>query len=151
MILITNEQDTIQVDVVQMERDAQTILNDLGYGDYDLGILIATPEVIHTYNKQYRGHDKPTDILSFPYHTELEAGDTIELETEEDKNVGDIIICPEYVMNDLERWGLPFKERMQVLLVHGICHLLGYDHEEDEEYEIMKQEEERLLQLIKNS
>ncbi|EKD48796.1 MAG: C21orf57 isoform A protein [uncultured bacterium] len=149
MIALTNNQK-VPLDIKQFEQDAQTILNHLGYGDFDLGILITDNKTIHAFNETYRGKDKPTDILSFPFHPELKAGEQIAPETEDDKNLGDIIISPEYVKADLEQWGQSFEQRMSVLLVHGICHLLGYDHIEDADYEVMKKKEEELLALLQS-
>lgn len=146
MILIRNEQ-TFPVDVVKLKRDARTILRSLDYDDFDLGILLTTHEAIHDYNKQYRGYDKPTDILSFPYH-QIVPGEKIEAPTDEEKNLGDIIMCPAYINDDLARWEKTFQERMDILLVHGICHLLGYDHIEDADYEVMKLQEDALLEII---
>ena len=148
MITVRNTQRKIKVDVRQLKHDAQAVLDALGYSDFDLGILITTNKKIHVYNKQYRGHDKPTDVLSFPYHTQLKAGQKIKPETEEDKNLGDLIIAPEYVLNDLPRWETTFEKHMQRLLVHGICHLLGYDHIEDEDYKVMHKKELILLKKL---
>ncbi|MGE0009470.1 MAG: rRNA maturation RNase YbeY [Candidatus Babeliales bacterium] len=148
MILIENSQTAIPINTQEIERIAQILLNALNYTDYDLGILITTNEEMHDYNKDYRGQDKPTDILSFPYHPDLRAGERINTQTQDDKNLGDIILAPQYIMDDLERWEQSFETRMKVLLVHGICHLLGYDHIEDADYEIMKQKEEELLALL---
>jgi rRNA maturation RNase YbeY len=146
MILLRNEQ-TFPVDVQKLKQNARIILAALDYDDFDLGILLATPEVIHEYNRTYRDKDKPTDIISFAYH-QIPAGERIEALSDEDKNLGDLIICPSYVHDDLERWGQTFEQRMNVLLVHGICHLLGYDHEKDEDYEVMKIQEDYLLEKI---
>jgi len=145
MILIEDTQQDVTLDIDQLERDAQKILDSLDYSDYDLGILLTTNEEIHTYNRQYRKQDKPTDILSFAYHDTLKAGQRIIPQFDEDKNLGDIIIAPQYVQDDLPRWQQPFEQRMRVLLVHGICHLLGYDHIEDKDYEIMHTAEQWLL------
>ncbi len=147
MITIDNQQSMpLNLDLIQ--KNAQRILDYLGYQDFDLGILFTDNNGIHEYNNEYRGKDKPTDILSFPFHPNLKAGEKINALSEDEKNVGDIIICPEYIKADLERWGQTFEQRMDVLLVHGICHLLGYDHIEDEDYAIMKQKEEELLALL---
>ena len=148
MIYIENAQQVIPIHIKEIERIAQTILQALNYADYDLGILITTDEEMQRYNKKYRGFDKPTDILSFPYHPNLMPGERIQPQTQEDKNLGDIILAPNYIMQDLARWKQTFDERIKVLLVHGICHLLGYDHIEDVDYEIMKQKEEELLSLL---
>ena len=146
MILIKNEQ-TFPIDTEKLKESAQIILDALDYSDFDLGILLATPEVMQEYNKKYRDKDKVTDIISFPFH-QIEAGDRIEVTSDEDKSLGDIIICPQYVHDDLERWNTTFQERMDILLVHGICHLLGYDHIKDDDYEVMKLKEAALLEKI---
>ena len=149
MVLIKNEQE-YPVDVNALQRNAKIILDTLDYPDFDLGILLATPEVMQNYNREYRQKDKATDVLSFPYH-EILPGERIEAVTDEEKNLGDMVICPSFVADDLERWGQTFQERMQVLLVHGVCHLLGYDHIKDDDYEVMKLKEEVLLQKIRNA
>lgn len=149
MISLANNQNT-SVDSKKLESNAQIILQHLGYADFDLGILLCDEKTMHDLNKKHRDKDKPTDILSFPFYPELQAGERIQATTEDEKNIGDIIICPEYVQNDLERWGHTFEERMQVLLVHGICHLLGYDHIKDEDYEVMKVKEQELLDLLQS-
>ena len=147
MINIKNQQADA-VDIKNLEENTETILRVLGYEDYDIGISLVNLDEIQKFNRDFRNKDKPTDILSFPYHTELEAGEKIVPESDDDKNLGDIIICPKYVNNDLERWQKTFEERMQILLVHGICHLLGYDHIEDSDYEVMKKQEKYLLSQL---
>ncbi len=148
MITIRNTQRKIKIDTAHLKRDAQTILDALDYSDFDLGIWLTSNKTIQTYNKEYRHKDKPTDILSFPYHTQLKAGNRIKVKSEEDKNLGDLIIAPEYVMHDLPKWNTTFEKHMQRLLVHGICHLLGYDHIKDEDYKIMHKKEVQLLKKL---
>ncbi len=148
VISIRNTQRKIKVDIAQLKRDAQTILDALDYSDFDLGIWLTSNTTIHKYNREYRHKDKPTDILSFPYHTELKAGKRIKVTSEEDKNLGDLIIAPEYVMNDLPKWETTFEKHMQRLLVHGICHLLNYDHIDDADYKVMKKKEMSLLKKL---
>ncbi len=149
MILIKNSQRKIKVDTAQLKRDAQTMLDALDYSDFDLGIWITSDVMIRKYNREYRDKDKATDVLSFPYYPKLKAGERITAETEEDKNLGDIIIAPHYVQEDLPRWGQTFEQRLKVLLVHGMCHLLGYDHIEDADYKIMHKKEIALLRKLK--
>lgn len=148
LIVLRNTQRKIKINTEQLKKDAALILDTLGYHDFDLGILLLTNKAMHNYNRVYRAQDKPTDILSFSYHPFLKAGERIEPETEEDKNLGDLIIAPQYVMDDLPRWEQSFDERMRVLLVHGICHLLGYDHIEDKDYEVMHAQETLLLKKL---
>lgn len=147
MITIRSTQRTVKVNTRQLKKDAQIVLKALGYDGYDLGIWLCSDATIRKYNREYRHKDKATDVLSFSYH-QLTPGERIPVESEEDKNLGDLIIAPHYVVNDAPKWGHNFDERMKVLLVHGICHLLGYDHETEEEYLVMNKEERKLLSLI---
>ena len=148
--MITIQQTNISpvFDDAALRADAQALLDILGYGDFDLGILLTDNNSIQEYNRVYRHQDKPTDILSFSYHSELKAGEPITVNDPEDKNLGDIIISLEYVRKDAPEWEQTFEQRMRVLLVHGICHLRGYDHIEDEDYMVMHKEEDRLLTML---
>lgn len=149
MILIENQQDAIALDTSRITTDTERILQLLEYPDYDIGIVLVTNDAMRDYNRDYRQVDKATDILSFPYYPELKAGERIYPSSDDDKNLGDIIIAPQYVQDDLAQWEQPFDERMRTLLVHGICHLLGYDHIEDADYEVMHAKEEWLLEQLK--
>ena len=149
MITIKNSQRSIPINKTSIAKDARTILDVLGYSDFDLGIWITTNKTIRYYNKTYRHQDKPTDILSFSFHPDLKPGQRIMPTTDDDKNLGDLIISAEYVQKDAKKLGVSLDHRMKVLLVHGICHLLGYDHENDKDYDIMKEKEEALLKHIK--
>ena len=123
-------------------------LDALEYSDFDLGIWLTTNKTIRAYNKKYRDKDKPTDVLSFPYHLELKASKRITIKSEEDKNLGDLIFAPEYIQADLPKWNTTFEKHLQRLLVHGICHLLGYDHIKDEDYKAMHKKETQLLKKL---
>lgn len=148
MIFIKHTQKKVAVDLKQIEKNAQTLLNELDYADFDLGIWLTTNASIRAYNKRFRNKNKPTDILSFPNHPELKAGERIQVNTEDDKNLGDIIISLEYVKADAQKLGVTFEYQMNILLVHGICHLLGYDHIEDNDYEAMHKKEQILLKTL---
>lgn len=148
MITIRNTQRKISLNLDAIQNDAQKILMALKYDEYDLGIWFTGKKTIRKYNCTYRHKDRPTDILSFPYHPTLKAGERIQPLTSEDTNLGDLILCPEYIQDDLERWRHDFNHRMKVLLVHGICHLLGYDHIKDEDYKVMKRKESSLLKQL---
>ena len=150
MINFENKQPAIHIHETAIKKDAQHILGILNYGDYDLGIWLLDRKEMQRYNKEFRQKDKATDVLSFPYHPELKAGERIEPQDEDDKNLGDIMLCPEYIKADLPNWNQSFEHRMRVLLVHAICHLLGYDHEEDADHEIMQKLEDSLLEKLEN-
>jgi rRNA maturation RNase YbeY len=146
MINFKNSQHSIKIDAAQLKKDVQTFLSALGYEDFDLGIWITTDATIKKYNREYRHKDKPTDILSFPYHDTLKAGQRIKVQESEDENLGDLIISAAYVKKDAARLGISFERRMRRLLVHGICHLLGYDHMKNADYKVMLAKERELLE-----
>lgn len=148
MILIKQTQRTVKVNVTRLKKDAHTILALLGYEDFDLGIWLTTDATIRRYNKQYRHKDKATDILSFSYHPHLKAGERIVVKSSEDTNLGDLIISVPYVQRDAQKLLVTVDDRLRRLLVHGICHLLGYDHENDADYKIMHRKEMSLLKKL---
>jgi probable rRNA maturation factor len=78
---------------------------------------VTDPE-IHILNRQYRQKDKPTDVLSFPLADELQPS-----------LLGDVVISVETATRQARRRHHLLREELQVLLIHGILHLLGYDHE----------------------
>lgn len=148
MITIKNRTRTVKIDQAWLSGQAQQILDILDYSDFDLGIMLTTNATIRTFNRQYRGKDKPTDILSFSFHPTLKAGQRIKVSSDDEKNLGDLIISLEYIYNDPKKMGSTFTKRMQILLVHGICHLLGYDHEKDSEYKVMQAKEQEILNKL---
>lgn len=146
MIYLRNTQRSIKINTGQLTKDVQTFLTALGYEDFDIGIWITTDATIKKYNREYRHKDKPTDILSFPYHDTLKAGQRIKVKEPEDAQLGDLIISASYVTKDAQRLGISFERRMRRLLVHGICHLLNYDHMKDSDYKVMLAKERKLLE-----
>lgn len=148
MITIRNTQRKIKINIKKFKNDAQLLLNALGYNEFDLGIMFVNNTTMQKYNRQYRAKDKPTDVLSFPFHPHIKAGENIVVQFSEDQNLGDLIFAPEYIMNDLPKWETTFERHLQRLLVHGICHLLGYDHIKNTDFKIMDKKEKELLHIL---
>ncbi len=148
MVTIHNKQRKIPVDTKQMRAITQKILDILKYSDFDIGILLTNNKTIRDYNRSYRNKDKPTDILSFSYHSDLKPGKRIKVKTEEDKNLGDLILSLEYIKKEAEKLEVSLDERLKVLLVHGICHLLGYDHVTDAQWRSMRAKEAFILKKL---
>jgi rRNA maturation RNase YbeY len=148
MILIKNTQRKFNINITKLRANAQTILDALGYPDFDLGIWLTNNKTIKYYNKTYRHKDKPTDILSFSFYPELKPGQRIKTKNPEEMALGDLIISVEYVAHAAQDQGIALEQHLQRLLVHGVCHLLGYDHEKDEDYEKMQKIENQLLKKL---
>ena len=149
MIIIKTTQRKIKINIEKLKKDAQTILGLLDYHDFELTIFLTTNKTIRAYNKKYRKKDEATDILAFPYYPDLQPGQRIVPELESDKQLGDLIISLEYVQSAIKKLKTTLTKRLEVLLVHGICHLLGYDHITDEEYKIMQVQEKKLLKHLR--
>lgn len=104
-----------------------------------INIIIVDNETIHKINKEYRGVDRPTDVISFA----LEDDDTfIELDY---RILGDIYISIDKVYEQAKSYGHSERREISFLTVHGVLHLLGYDHMELEEEKIMFQKQDEIL------
>ncbi|MFC1894350.1 rRNA maturation RNase YbeY [Candidatus Dependentiae bacterium] len=147
MILIKNKIKKIKINETQIRKDVTTMLRLLNYQDFDIGILFTTNKTIQKFNKKFRKKDKSTDILSFPYHTNLKAGQKIKINEPEDQNLGDIIISLEFAQKDVNQLNTTLKKHIKTLLAHGISHLLGYTHQKDFDYNLMHKFEQKLLKL----
>lgn len=148
MITFRASQKKIKIDRAKIIRDTQKILEILDYADFDVGIWITTNATIQKYNREYRKKDAPTDILSFPAYPDLKAGERLEVCCPDEQELGDLIISAEYVAREAEKLGVSFDERLRLLLVHGILHLLGYDHIKDVDFRRMRAKEVSILKKL---
>jgi len=148
VIIIKNTQRKFKINTAEIQQTTEKILNELGYQDFDLGIWLTTSTTIRSYNREFRAKDKPTDILSFPYHYGLKPGQKIKVLEEEDKNVGDVIIAVDFVQELLPLYNVTLQERLSVLLVHGVCHLLGYTHYDEDNDEKMSALERKIAKKL---
>lgn len=115
---------------------------ELGRKQVELGIQLVSPEKMQELNLKHRQKDKPTDVLSFPLNdVTLAKYDILPL--------GDIFICPDVAVAQAAENNIPVKEEMARLVIHGILHLLGYDHEQSpaDEKKMLDLQEEILNQL----
>lgn len=109
-----------------------------------LSISVVSNETIARLNKQWRGIDRPTDVLSL----ECESPDEATVLAAAPVSLGDIVLAPRYIAAQAADWGTDEANETRLLLVHGILHLLGYDHETDEEARIMEAREDELVSLL---
>ena len=111
--------------------------------DAEVNVTFVDKKEIHELNLEFRSKDAPTDVLSFPGY---EPEDIDVVKNMDDLMVmGDIIISKEKVIEQAEEYGNTFEREFAYLLVHGILHLLGYDHMEEDEKAIMRDKEEEIL------
>ena len=111
----------------------------------EVSITLTNNAYIHELNKKYRQIDRPTDVLSFA----LNESEEPEVEDGPEINVlGDIIISVERAEEQAAEYGHSVRREMAFLTVHGMLHLLGYDHMVDEERIVMEQKQEKALQQL---
>lgn len=104
----------------------------------EFNIIFVDSNTIHEINKNYRNVDRVTDVISFA----LEDNETIKLDH---RVLGDIYICIERAEEQAKEYGHSFLRELSFLTIHGLLHLLGYDHMEQEEEKIMFQKQEDIL------
>ncbi|MHB8792432.1 MAG: rRNA maturation RNase YbeY [Thermoleophilia bacterium] len=130
---------------------AAALLVRLGYTGGELGVTYVSAEEMEDLNIQYMGRKGATDVLSFPLDAtamEIEAGFVAEVEAEEHLLIasmltgassdevplllGDVVICPEVADAQAEAQGNNVEQELCLLLIHGVLHIVGYDHESDD-------------------
>lgn len=110
-----------------------------------VNIILTTPEEIRKINKQYRNVDSATDVLSFPM---FEKEELENYNSPVPEVLGDIVISIEKVEQQAEEYGHSFERELAYMVVHGFYHIVGYDHMEKEEKNIMRKKEEAVLEKI---
>lgn len=114
-----------------------------------ISVTLTDPKNIKEINKKYRNIDKETDVLSFPMFEKNEIEELVQTkEYEVDDVLGDIVISIEKVNEQSKEYGHSFKRELAYMVVHGFYHLMGYDHIKEEDKEIMRQKEEKILQCL---
>ena len=156
-----DEQRDVAVDVQRWVRLARLVLEservDARYGgDVEMSLLFVDEATIAELNARFLGGDGPTDVLAFPLDEELppsgrqpdqggrgpgsptDAGEPPAL-------LGDVIVCPTVAGRQARERGIPADDEIALLVVHGVLHLLDYDHAEPEETITMRRREQELL------
>ncbi len=105
-----------------LRRLVQEALKSLGQAGAEVGILFCDDATIRTLNRRFRGKDTPTDVLSFPIRSHPQEGAPY---------FGDIAISVETAARQAGHAGVRTQEELEVLLLHGLVHLAGFDHETD--------------------
>lgn len=138
---------------IQIATDAQISINEGQITDWamhtlksevkggEVTIRLADTDEITQLNNDYRKRNKPTNVLSFPANIPH----TIELDT---PLLGDIIICPDVVIQEAQDLNKSLESHFAHMVVHGVLHLLGYDHIEPKDADVMQAKEIKVLNTI---
>jgi metalloprotein, YbeY/UPF0054 family len=117
MIEVVNRQRRLQIDTETWATFAQKALTAIGKGGSSATIAFVSDKRIQQLNRQFRNIDKATDVLSFP--------------ADESDNLGDVAVSVETAARQAKENGLSFNDEIAQLILHGLLHLSGYDHETD--------------------
>lgn len=156
-----NNNIEIIYDEIEQNKEYEELIKKVLKGCYKIEeiegyicVTLTNNEKIKEINKEYRNIDKATDVLSFPMYEKYEIekirkeglSDIIEQIT-----IGDIIISIPKVVEQAHEYEHSFEREFAYMLVHGFCHLIGFDHIEENDKKEMRQEEEKILETLKIS
>lgn len=159
-VFAADEQDQITLDTERWVRLAKCVLSAEGVaGDAEMSILFVDVGSIAELNLRFRGIEGPTDVLSFVIDEDVQAAEagrspdaggpgpgwTPEESTQVPTLLGDIVICPEIAAANAPDHAGTFEDELALLVVHGILHLRGHDHEDEDEAVVMEAREQMLL------
>ena len=155
-VFVADEQQAHPVDVARWAELARQVLTARGVkGDTEVSLLFVDEDAIAALNEQFLGKRGPTDVLSFPIEDEPGvAGRSPDLGgtgpgTSAEHGVltllGDVVVCPSVAARNAAEHGVSVEDELALLVVHGLLHLLGMDHEDDAEAERMEALEQQLL------
>lgn len=123
-----------------LRKKTEQILNALDFDNHEISIVITDDAQVRDLNRTYRGKDKPTNVLSFP----MQEGEFSDITP---GLLGDVVISLDTTEAEAIAAGISTDERMSQLLIHGILHLIGFDHELGEKQ--AREMEEKSLELLR--
>lgn len=146
-LILDDRQDKLEVNEELIEKIKDIILECLDYEGYDdnyeVSLSFVDNKEIHELNREYRGVDRATDVLSFP----LLSDDFEDVELEEE-SLGDIVVSLERALEQSIEYNHSFEREVCFLICHSMFHLLGYDHDTDENTKEMREKEEHILNKL---
>jgi probable rRNA maturation factor len=151
-----NEQSDIDIDVSRWLRLARLVLTEEHVlGEVELSLLFVDEATIGELNARYLGGSGPTDVLAFPIDDELPPGRQPDQggrgpgagdgDSDPPVLLGDVVVCPTVASRQAAERGAPIDDEVALLVVHGVLHLLNYDHAEPEERLLMERRQGELL------
>ena len=121
MVVIQNIINDATVDEEKLKLTCQQFMQEFDVDDSELVVRLVSPIEIQVLNKEYRSKNQVTNVLSFSSDIPLEIGESI---------LGDVVICVDVVREEAELEGKAFSNHLSHMAIHGILHLLGYDHDD---------------------
>ena len=137
------------VDEDEVRRTAEHVLKAEGVAPpYELSLVFTDSETVQRLNRDYRGVDEATDVLAFSMLPPEEGDSSFVLPPDGITHLGEVIVCYPRAVEQAQEQGHSVDRELALLVIHGILHLLGYDHEKPEEEAKMRAREKELLEEI---
>lgn len=150
MDLLINNQSGENLDIRKdLEKVIREVLKleEIDESKCEISLSLVDSETIHRLNKEYRGVDRPTDVLSFPIEDFFNE-DKDSILKKDHLMLGDVIICFDIARKQAKDLGHSFKREIIYLTCHSILHLLGYDHMEDDDKRLMRSREKEVMKNL---
>lgn len=159
----SDEQDAVDVDVLRWLRLAQLVLRaERVPPDAEVALVFVDRDTIADLNQRYLDGDGPTDVLAFPLGDDVPAagrlpdaggrGPGAHVGPEEPPVVlGDVVVCPDVAREQADTAGHDLDDELALLVVHGLLHLLEYDHHDPDETVVMRRREQELLEEFRRA
>jgi probable rRNA maturation factor len=141
IVEIEGRTDSQDLDSRALQDLCVRVLDAEGQPSTELSIVFTDDATVRRLNSEFRGVDAPTDVLSFAQGD----GEVFAHPTDSPAHAGDVIISLETATRQSKEYGVPLEDEVQHLLVHGVLHLLGYDHESADDEAAMRAREEMIL------
>ena len=120
------------------------MMEDMDF-DFEISLSFCSEDEIRALNRDFRGKDSVTDVLSFPLYEEDEDAESMD---DEESPLGDVVICVPRAYAQAKEFGHSVRRELVFLYVHSLLHLLGYDHEEPEEAEEMESKQRIIMDRL---
>ena len=124
-IAVQNRQRAVRINTPHIKRQLSRAMTYLGCQDQELSVVFANDGLLHELNHTYRNKDRPTNVLAFPQYPVEATGPAGDL-------LGDIVVSLATAEREAKTLEQPLEHRVIYLIIHGLLHLLGYDHEQSE-------------------
>ena len=133
---------------LEFENELRDADMDASEVDAEVSVTVVSGDEIRELNRDYRGKDSVTDVLSFPQFDDYEELVYDLIENEYTTLLGDVVLCYDRAVSQAEEYGTGITRELVYLFVHSILHLMGYDHEEEDYNIIMRAREEHIMGAI---
>jgi len=145
-VLVSDEHPSSGVDPEHLRSLAEAVLTAEGFPpEAEVSITLVQDDEMARWNLSALGVTGPTDVLSFPVEALSPGVDRPQAPEGAPLLIGDVVIAPDYVRRQAGDYGVGLEDEMALMVAHGILHLLGYDHEDDAEAELMENRERVIL------